>query len=89
MHLPNKHVIRDVIQMSTVFEPRSSGGNVVSCALALNFDKNQQILQVFAVPLVERFQELKSIGFWVDFHTDFAPVGLGMFVSVLAGVEAS
>ena len=33
---PNEAVVGDVIQMSTVLEPRSSGTDVVSCTLALH-----------------------------------------------------
>ena len=33
---PNEAVVGDVVQMSTVLEPRSSGTDMVSCTLALH-----------------------------------------------------
>jgi hypothetical protein len=38
----NEHVVGDVLEVTTVFEPRASHGNVVGGALALNLDKNKK-----------------------------------------------
>lgn len=54
----NKHIIRDVIEMSAVLEPGSGRGDVVCGTLALHFDQDREVGEVFAVPLVERSQEV-------------------------------
>lgn len=86
--LPDKHVIGNVVQVSTVFEPRSGGGNVIGGALAFDFDKNDHVFEIFAVPLVEGCEQLQTVRFRIDVHGQLTAVRYGRLVSVLAGVEA-
>lgn len=47
--------------MSSVLEPGSGGGDVVSGALALDLDEDGEVGQVLAVPLVEGRQQLQAV----------------------------
>ena len=42
-HLPNKHVVWDVVKMSSVLEPRSSRRNVISGALSFHLKQLHKI----------------------------------------------
>lgn len=57
---PNKQVIRNVLEMSAVLQPRTCHGDVVRCALAFHFYQNRQVFVVTSVPLSEWRQELQS-----------------------------
>ena len=56
-----EHVIGDVVQMTSVLERGSSSTDVISRALSVNFDKNQGVLYILPIPLVEWCQELKTL----------------------------
>lgn len=57
----NQGVLGNVFQVSLVLEPGTSGGNVVSGALALNLDEYSHVLELFAVPCLERFEHLQTV----------------------------
>jgi len=58
----NKHVVRDVVQVSTVLQPRTSHGDVIGGGLALSFDEDGQVLCVLAVPFVKGLEQLETVG---------------------------
>lgn len=41
LNLPNKHIIRNIIQMPTIFQPWTSGTDVISGAFAFYLKINQ------------------------------------------------
>src|SRR5450432_304545 len=57
----DQHVVGDVVQVSTVFEPRPGHGNVVGGCLALGLYENGQIHGIFAIPCWKGFQNLETI----------------------------
>lgn len=73
--------------MTAIFEPRSSGGDVIGGALALNFDEYGEVGEILAVPLVEGIEQLKSLGLGVDFDSNFAAVSRRRVKRVHAGVK--
>lgn len=85
---PNEQVIGNVVQMPPVLQPRPRGRNVIRRALALDFDQHYHVLEIFAVPLVERLQQLQALRLRIDGYLNGAAVGLGLLVGVLARVEA-
>lgn len=86
-NVPDKHVVGDVVQVSAVLEPGTSGGDVVRRAFSLNFDEHRHVGQVLAVPLVEGFQQLKAVRGRTDVDLDGSSVARRGHVRVLAGVE--
>lgn len=58
----DKHVVRDVVQVSTVFQPRTGHGDVIGRGLALCLDEDGQVLCVLPVPGIERLEKLKTVG---------------------------
>jgi hypothetical protein len=49
---------RNVLEVTSVFQPRSTGGDVVGRALALGLDEDRGVDNVLAVPLLEWSEEL-------------------------------
>lgn len=66
----NEHVIRNVVQMTTVFQPGAGGRDVIGGALSLDLDQNGQILQILTVPFVEGLQQLQTLRFGIDNNLD-------------------
>jgi len=58
----NKHVVRDVVQVTTVLQPRTGHGDVVSGSLALGLDQNWKIGSVLAIPSGEWLEKLQAVG---------------------------
>jgi hypothetical protein len=52
----DEHVVRDVIQMAAVLQPRASHRDMVRGTLALGLDEYLSALDVLAVPLGERLE---------------------------------
>jgi hypothetical protein len=75
--------------MATVLQPGTTGGDVVSRALALDLDEDRNIFRGLAIPRLERLQELKTVGFRVDGDLDGSTVGGRSLESVLTGVVAT
>ena len=74
--------------MSAVLEPGSGGRNVIGGALALDLHQDDHAFEIFAVPLLERFEQLKSQRFGIDIDLDAGSVARGL-VRVFTGVEAA
>lgn len=68
--LPNEHVVRDVVQVTAIFQPWTGRRNVIGGTFSLHFNQNGKIRQIFAVPFVERFQQLQSLTLQVDINFD-------------------
>ena len=79
-------VLRDVLQVSSVFEPWSTGRNVVGGALALGLDENRGLDDVLAIPWLEWFEELESVRGWADGDRDGGSVGRRSLEGVLSGI---
>ena len=85
----DKHVVGDVVKMSTVLEPRAGHGDVVSGGLAVALDKNWEVLSILSVPGLERLEELETVAGWRDGNADAATLSRWCLVGVLSWVEAS
>jgi len=58
----DQHVVRDVVQMSTVLQPGTGHGDVVGGGLALALDEDGEVGGVLAVPGLEWLEQLKTVG---------------------------
>lgn len=85
----NQHVVGDVVEMTTVLEPRTGHGNVIGGGLALGLDEDRHVSGILAVPSVEGREELETVGGGGDLDSDVGTVLRGCLVGVLAGVVAS
>lgn len=85
----DKHVVGDVVKMSTVLEPRAGHGDVVSGGLAEALDKNWKVLSILSVPGLERLKELEAVAGWRHCNADSATLSRWCLVGVLSWVEAS
>lgn len=75
--------------MSTVLQPRTGHGDVVSGGLAVTLDKNWEVLSILSVPGLERLEELETVTSWRDGNANGATLGRWCLVGVLSWVEAS
>jgi hypothetical protein len=48
-----KEFTGNVLEMTTIFEPGATSGDVISCALALDLDQYREIFGDFTVPRQE------------------------------------
>lgn len=65
-----KHIVGDMIEMASEFQPRTSRGNVIRRAFAFGFDENDGIDDILAVPRFERLESLKALTLRIDEHFD-------------------
>ena len=84
----NQAVLRNVFEVTTVLQPRSTGGNVVGGALALGLDQDGRVNNVLAVPCLERLEELKTVRRGRNGNADGRAVGRGRLESVFTGIVA-
>jgi hypothetical protein len=84
----NKHVVGDVVQMSTVLQPRTGHGNVIGGGLTLSLDEDGQIRGILAVPGIEWLQKLQTVGGRGDGNVDGRAVLRRVLVSILSWVIA-
>lgn len=80
---------RDVLEMATVLQPGTTGGDVVGGALALDLDEDGEVLGSLAVPGLEGLEELETVRLGVDGDLDAGAVGGGSLEGVLTGVVAA
>ncbi len=59
--LRDEHVVRDVVQVTSVLEPGPSHADVISGTFAVHLEKEESICDVLPIPLVKRSQQLKTI----------------------------
>lgn len=60
----------NVLQVSTVLQPRSTSRDVIRRALALHLDQHRQVLGLLAIPRLEGLQELETVRLGVDGDVD-------------------
>ena len=85
----DQHVVGDVVKVTTVLEPGTGHGDVISGGLALGLDEDGHVGGVLAVPGVERREDLETVRGRGDLDLDGGAVGRRGLVSVLAGVVAA
>jgi len=85
----DQHVVGDVVKVTTVLEPGTGHGDVISGGLALGLDEDGEVLSVLAVPRLEGGKDLETVGGGGDIDSDTGTVLGGSLVSVLAGVVAA
>src|SRR5438046_10690351 len=49
----DQHVVGDVVEMSTVLEPRSGHGNMIGCGLSLALDQDWEADSILSIPWLE------------------------------------
>jgi hypothetical protein len=79
-------VLGNVLQVSSVLEPRSTSRDVVGGALALGLDKDRSLNDVLSVPRLEGLEELESVRGGADGDRDGGSVGRRSLEGVLSGV---
>ncbi|KAH3659493.1 hypothetical protein OGATHE_005538 [Ogataea polymorpha] len=62
----NHVVLRNVLQVSTVLQPRTCHRDVVSGGLTERLDQNWHSVSILAIPRLEWLQPLQSVGSWRD-----------------------
>jgi hypothetical protein len=82
----DQHVVGDVVQVTTVLEPRTGHGDVIGSTLTLDLDQDRDFLKVLSVPLVEGLKELKAVGVRGDSDIDAGAVRGRSLVGVLTGI---
>lgn len=70
----DEHVVGDVVQVTAILQPRAGGGDVIGCALSFDLDQDGHLVQVLAVPFLERIQELQAVGCRADVNAHFRAV---------------
>src|SRR5690606_26593809 len=80
----DEHVIRDVVQMPSVFQPWPSHRNMVSSTFSFRFYKQFHPCKVFLLPWVERGKQLQPVGVWIyDYLNRFAVFSRSLIACVL------
>ena len=85
----DQHVVGDVVKVTTVLEPGTGHGDVISGGLALGLDEDGHVGGVLAVPSVEGREDLETVRGGGDSDLDGGAVGRRGLVGVLAGVVAA
>lgn len=75
--------------MPAILEPWACRRDVIRRAFAFDFDQNRHILQVLAIPLVERFQQLQSLTLCIHVDLNLATVRWRGVVGVQTRIEAA
>lgn len=85
----DKHVVGDVVKVTTVLQPGAGHGDVVSGGLALSLDQDRDIEGVLAIPGLEGLENLETVGGGGDGDVHAGAVlGRGL-VGVVTGVVAT
>jgi len=82
----DQHVVRDVVEVSTVLQPRTSHGNVVSSGLALALDQDRDAQSILSIPGLESLKDLQAVAGGGDLNSDRLPVLRRSLVGVTARV---
>ncbi|KAH3664269.1 hypothetical protein OGAPHI_004621 [Ogataea philodendri] len=82
----NHVVLGNVLQVSTVLQPRTSHGNVVSGGLTLRLDQNWHVDRVLSIPWLEWSKLLQSVRSWGNVNLNVVSDLWWSLVSVLTGV---
>jgi len=85
----DEHVVRDVVQVATVLEPRAGHGDVVGGGLALSLDQDGAVNSILAIPRSERLEDLETVGSRGDLDGNGRAVLGRSLVGVTAGVVAA
>lgn len=84
----DQHVVGDVVQVSTVLQPGTSHGDVVSGGLALALDEDGEVLSILTVPGIEGREDLETVGGGGNGNVDGLAVRGRSLVGVLTWVVA-
>lgn len=79
----------NVLEMSTVLQPGTTSGDVISCAFALDLDENGDIGGLLAIPLLEGLQELKTVGLGINLDLNGSAVCGRSLEGVLSRIVAT
>lgn len=82
----DKHVVGDVVQVSTVLQPGTGHGDVVGGSFALALDQDGEVGGVLAVPRLEGSQDLETVTLGRNSDLDRLALGGRSLVGVTAGV---
>lgn len=85
----DEHVVGDVVQMTTVLEPGTGHGDVISGGLALGLDQDREILGVLAIPRREGLEDLETVRARGDLDLNGSTVGRRSLVGILTRIESS
>jgi hypothetical protein len=82
----DQHVVRDVVQVPTVLQPRSRHRDVVGGGLALGLDEDRHIQLVLSIPRLEGLQKLETVAGWRDGNGDAGTVRRRCLVRILSRI---
>jgi len=82
----NQTVLRNVLEVTSVLEPWSTGRDVVGRAFTLGLDQDWGLDDVLAVPSLEWLEQLQSVGRWADGDLNRGTIGRWGLESVLSWV---
>mmetsp|Transcript_32519 Transcript_32519/g.81519 ORF Transcript_32519/g.81519 Transcript_32519/m.81519 type:complete len:453 (-) Transcript_32519:772-2130(-) len=89
VHSANQKIVTDVIQVATVLQPGTSRTDVIGGTLATSLDQHNHLLKIFAIPLVERSQQLKTVAFLIDRNLDARAIRRRSLEGILSWVKAT
>ena len=84
----DKHVVGDVVKVSTVLQPWAGHGDVVGSGLALALDKDGEVGGILAIPSLETTEDLQTLTLRRDSDSDGLTVSRRSLVGVTARVVA-
>lgn len=84
----NKHVVGDVVKMSTVLQPWASHGDVIGGGLALALDENRNIKSILSIPGSKSCQKLETVASGGDGNVDASTLLGRSLVCVTASIVA-
>eukprot|EP00733_Pompholyxophrys_punicea_P001902 Pompholyxophrys_punicea_v1_NODE_1155_length_904_cov_16.810365.p1 type:complete len:174 gc:universal NODE_1155_length_904_cov_16.810365:876-355(-) len=64
----NQHIVGYVVQMTTIFQPRTSHTDVVGGTFSFHFNEDWKLLKILSIPSLEGSQKLKPITGWRYFN---------------------
>lgn len=82
----DQHVVGDVVQVTTVLQPGTGHGDVVSGGLTLSLDQNRKVGGVLAIPSVEGLEDLETVRGGGNGNVDLGAVLRRSLVGVHSGI---
>lgn len=82
----DQHVVRDIVQVSTVLQPWSSHRYVVGGGLSLGLDQDRHVQLILSIPRLKGLEELKTIARWRDGNRDARAVSRRGLIRILSRV---
>merc|ERR1719244_2353929 len=84
----DEKIVADVLQVTSVLEPRSCCRDVICGALADNLDQYPHVKEISSNPLVEWTQQLKSVGGGRNINHYTRAVGRGVLIGIFTRSES-